>query len=57
MNYVILGLALEAVTGQSVESLMRERLLDPLGLANTVNAVTGAIPEPVLHAFTSERRE
>ncbi|MDQ3654190.1 MAG: beta-lactamase family protein [Chloroflexota bacterium] len=54
---MILGLALEAVTGQSVESLMRERLLDPLGLANTVNAVTGAIPEPVLHAFTSERRE
>lgn len=56
-NYIILGLAMEAATGQSVEQLMQERVLDPLGLGNTVNAATAAIPEPVLHAFTSERRE
>ncbi len=56
-NYVILGLALESVTGKTVEQLMQERVLDPLGLDDTVNDPTGQIPEPALHAFTSERRE
>nr|MBA3377832.1 beta-lactamase family protein [Chloroflexia bacterium] len=56
-NYVILGLALEAATGEPVEQLMQERVLDPLGLGNTVNSATAAIHEPVLHAFTSEHRE
>jgi len=56
-NYVILGLALEAATGQSVEESMQERVLDPLGLTATVNNATGQIPEPALHAFSSERRQ
>ena len=55
-NYVILGLAMEAATGQSVEQLMQDHVLDPLGLAATVNDATGQIPEPALHAFSSERR-
>jgi CubicO group peptidase (beta-lactamase class C family) len=55
-NYIILGLAMEAATGQSVEQLMQDHVLDPLGLAATVNDATGQIPEPALHAFSSERR-
>lgn len=55
-NYVILGLALEKATGQKMEDLMKEKVLDPLGLKNTVASQTAAIPEPVLHAFSSERR-
>ena len=55
-NYVILGLALEKATGRSVADLMQERVLGPLGLTNTVSSSTPAIPEPVLHAFSSERR-
>jgi CubicO group peptidase (beta-lactamase class C family) len=55
--YVILGLAMEAVTGQPVEAMMQERVLNPLGLDNTANSFTAEIPEPVLHAFSSERRE
>ena len=35
---------------------MQERVLGPLGLTNTANSFTAAIPEPVLHAFSSERR-
>jgi hypothetical protein len=31
-------------------------VLDPLGLDNTKASLTAEIPEPVLHAFTSERR-
>lgn len=57
-NYVILGLAMEAITGKPLDMLMQERILNPLGLANTSgNDGTPAIPEPVLHAFTSERRD
>ena len=32
-------------------------VLKPLGLTNTANSFTPEIPAPVLHAFTSERRE
>jgi CubicO group peptidase (beta-lactamase class C family) len=57
-NYVILGEALEKITGQSLDQALRERVLDPLGLDNTSgNDGTPAIPEPVLHAFSSERRQ
>lgn len=57
-NYVILGLALEKVTGRSLDVVLQEKILDPLGLHNTSgNDGTPAIPEPVLHAFSSERRE
>jgi CubicO group peptidase (beta-lactamase class C family) len=55
-NYVILGRALERMGRQPMESLMQERILDPLGLKNTSTSSTPAIPEPVLHAFSSERR-
>ncbi len=55
-NYFLLGLVMEAATGQSVEQLMQDRVLDPLGLAATVNDATARIPEPALHAFSSERR-
>ena len=55
-NYVILGLALEQITGQSMEQLMQDRVLGRLGLDNTTDPGTAAIPEPVLHTFTSERR-
>jgi CubicO group peptidase (beta-lactamase class C family) len=56
-NYVILGLALERATGRPVADLLQERVLGPLGLTNTVGSVTAAIPEPALHAFSSERRD
>jgi CubicO group peptidase (beta-lactamase class C family) len=57
-NYVILGQVLEKITGQPLDQALRERVLDPLGLANTSgNDGTPAIPAPVLHAFSSERRQ
>lgn len=55
-NYVLLGLALEKATGRQMADLLSDRVLRPLGLINTVASQTAAIPEPVLHAFTSERR-
>ena len=56
-NYVILGLALEKATGQKMADLLQENVLGPLGLKNTVPNLTAEIPQPVLHAFTSERKE
>jgi CubicO group peptidase (beta-lactamase class C family) len=55
-DYVILGLALEQITGQPLEVALQEQVLGPMGLRNTVAWATPEISEPVLHAFTSERR-
>jgi CubicO group peptidase (beta-lactamase class C family) len=55
-NYVLLGLALEKSTGEPMSKLLSEKVLAPLGLTNTANSDTAAIPSPALHAFTSERR-
>ena len=55
-NYFVLGLVLEKATGQTVEQLMQDRVLDPLNLMETVNSATGQMADPVLHTFTSERR-
>ena len=56
IDYVILGLVLEKATGRSMVDLLQERVLGPLGLTNTANSYPPAIPEPALHAFSSERR-
>jgi CubicO group peptidase (beta-lactamase class C family) len=55
VNFVILGEALTAITGEPVEELIRERIVEPLGLEGTQSHKTAEIPEPVLHAYTSER--
>lgn len=56
-NYVLLGLALEKATGQDMPTLLANEVLGPLGLKHTANADTAEIPWPVLHTFTSERRQ
>ncbi len=55
-NYIILGLALEEITGRPLDRVLQDKVLGPLGLTNTANQDTPAIPEPALHAFSSERR-
>ncbi|MCT7660166.1 serine hydrolase domain-containing protein [Mycobacterium deserti] len=56
-NYLLLGLALERATGQTMAKLLSDKVLRPLGLTNTVDSLSAEIPAPALHAFTSERRE
>ncbi len=55
-NYVILGLALEKITKQPLNVALSRMVLRPLGLRNTVASQTAAIPPPVLHAFSPERK-
>ena len=56
-DYVILGQALEKIAGQPLDAALREQVLGPMGLRNTVAWSTAEISEPVLHAFSSERRQ
>src|SRR5918994_2469211 len=55
VNFVILGEALTVITGEPVEELIRERIIEPLGMEGTESHQTAEIPEPVLHAYSSER--
>jgi len=56
-NYVLLGKALEKATGEDMPTLLSDEVLLPLGLTNTANSFTPEVSPPVLHSFTSERRE
>jgi CubicO group peptidase (beta-lactamase class C family) len=56
-DYVLLGLALEKATGQDMSTLLQNKVLGPLVLKATANSDTPEIPQPVLHAFSSERRQ
>ena len=57
VNYFILGQAMERIIGQPLDVALREQVLEPMGLRNTVSWSTPEIPAPVLHAFSSERRD
>jgi D-alanyl-D-alanine carboxypeptidase len=54
-NFVILGEALSAITGEPLDELIRERIVEPLGMEGTQSYQTAEIPEPVLHAYDAER--
>ena len=54
-NFVILGEVLAAAAGRPLADLIREGIVEPLGLTGTRSDQTAAIPEPVLHAFARER--
>ena len=56
-NYVILGQVLAKIAHRPLADALRRYVLEPLGLKQTAAFATPVIPQPVLHAFTSERRE
>jgi CubicO group peptidase (beta-lactamase class C family) len=56
-NYVILGEVLAKIAEMPLADAIARNVLAPMGLTQTVASTTPAIPAPVLHAFTSERRE
>ena len=55
-NFMILGEILSKIGNKPLDVLLREKVLDPMGLKNTTASQTSEIPSPVLHAFDSERR-
>ena len=55
VNFVILGQVLERITGIPVKRLLRQEVLNPLGLTATTSDRGAIIPGPVLHSYTIER--
>jgi CubicO group peptidase (beta-lactamase class C family) len=55
-NFMVLGQILSMIGGQPLDTLLQDKVLKPMGLSNTVASQTSEIPDPVLHAFSSERR-
>jgi CubicO group peptidase (beta-lactamase class C family) len=56
-NFMILGQILSQIGGQPLDVLLQEKVLGPMGLTHTKASQTGSIPDPALHAFSSERRQ
>jgi CubicO group peptidase (beta-lactamase class C family) len=56
-NYVILGRVLEKIAGVGLADAIRQNVLVPAGLPQTQANSTAWMPDPVLHTFSSERRE
>jgi CubicO group peptidase (beta-lactamase class C family) len=56
-DYVVLGLVLSKITHLPLNVALRKWVLQPLGLNNTVASLTAAMPGPVLHSYSSERRQ
>jgi CubicO group peptidase (beta-lactamase class C family) len=56
-NYVILGRVLEKITGMPLNDAMHKYIFRPMGLKQTEGFSTPQVPEPVLHAYSSEQRE
>lgn len=56
-NYVILGQVLAKIAGMPLATAMQKYVFGPMGLKQTRAYDTPQVPEPVLHAFSSERRE
>ncbi|MBV8497790.1 MAG: beta-lactamase family protein [Candidatus Eremiobacteraeota bacterium] len=56
-NYVILGEVLAKIARMPLADALQRFVLEPMGLKQTTASTTAVVPEPVLHAFTSERRE
>jgi len=56
-NYAILGGVLEKIAGMPLNDAMHKYIFGPMGLTQTDGFVTPHIPDPVLHSFSSERRQ
>ncbi len=55
-NFMILGDILAKIGGAPLETLLKRKVLEPMGLRSTVANEGSDIPAPVLHTFSSERR-
>ncbi len=55
-NFMILGHILAMIGEAPLDQLIEEKVLEPLDLTETAAFSSSFIPEPVLHAFSSERR-
>jgi D-alanyl-D-alanine carboxypeptidase len=50
-NYILLGLIVEQVTGNSIEQEIEERIITPLGLSGTSFPTSPEMPAPFMHGY------
>jgi CubicO group peptidase (beta-lactamase class C family) len=55
-NFMVLGEILSQIGGKPLDTLLREKVLGPMGLTGTAETETSDVPGPVLHTYDSERR-
>jgi D-alanyl-D-alanine carboxypeptidase len=55
-NYLLLGLIIEKVSGDSVGDQIRKRLLEPFGLRETSYPDTQAMPDPWAHGYGLDKQ-
>jgi D-alanyl-D-alanine carboxypeptidase len=53
-NTVLLGMAIEKVTGESIDDVMHKQIIEPLGLTNTVFPRDASFPEPHAQGYTTQ---
>ncbi|CAN5225334.1 serine hydrolase domain-containing protein [soil metagenome] len=54
-NFMILGQILSLIGGAPLDHLLQQKVLGPMGLTQTAAYDSSVVPEPALHAFSSER--
>lgn len=54
-NYVLLGAVVRRIAGKRSERVIRELVLDPLGLRHTRLSPIADLPSPALHSYTTDR--
>ncbi|WP_022886978.1 serine hydrolase domain-containing protein [Glaciibacter superstes] len=52
-NYILLGLAIEQVTGKTLAEVIETQLLDPLHLSSTTLPTSSAYPTPHLNGYST----
>ena len=55
-NYILLPEILSKVAGKPITQVMQDYIFTPLHLTNTHTLTTPAMPQPVMHAYSAERR-
>jgi D-alanyl-D-alanine carboxypeptidase len=53
-NTVLLGMAIEEVTGEPIEAVMQKQIIEPVGLTNTVFPSDASFPEPHAQGYTTQ---
>tara|TARA_R110002110_G_scaffold33533_1_gene114726 strand:- start:44694 stop:45851 length:1158 start_codon:yes stop_codon:yes gene_type:complete len=53
-NTVLIGLALENISGKNLDVLLRDTILKPLALKNTLYPIDNKIPKPFAHGYTMQ---
>ncbi len=53
-NFMILGRILSMIGQKPLATLLREKVLQPMGLTATTSSETSTMPDPVLHSFSSD---